>query len=75
MTPQPVSFGGLTSPKVTPLLLQGAQDAAVDGRGARMLSPFLSWLIPEVTGQSPKGSGWVSPGVLGSPGLGTSIGS
>lgn len=42
-----------------------------------MLNPFPSWLIPEVMGESPKGSIWVSPGVLsvlGGTGLGTLIG-
>lgn len=42
-----------------------------------MLGPFLNQLILEVTGQPPKGSGWVSPGVLGvlgGAGPGTLIG-
>lgn len=39
-----------------------------------MLSPFPSWLITEVKGQSQKDNSWMSPGVLGGAGLGTSIG-
>ena len=35
-----------------------------------MLGPFLSSLIPEVTGQSPKGSNWVPSEVLGVLGWG-----